>query len=71
MTWSGALALTRQIDTEVDFLAWELRPAVLDDLGLAAALPQFVGDWSAHYGIPTEVRASGLSNLARSRAKWK
>ena len=62
-----ALTLTRQIDTEVDFLAWELRPAILDDLGLAAALPQFVGDWSAHYHIPTEVRASGLANVHAPR----
>jgi signal transduction histidine kinase len=57
---SRALQLTQQIDKEVDFLAWELRPAVLDDLGLAAALPQFVRDWSAHYGIPAEVRTSAV-----------
>jgi two-component system CheB/CheR fusion protein len=62
-----ALTLTRQIDTEVDFLAWELRPALLDDLGLAAALPQFVGDWSRHYNIPTEVRASGLGAVHAPR----
>jgi two-component system, chemotaxis family, CheB/CheR fusion protein len=62
-----ALALTRQIDTEVDFLAWELRPALLDDLGLAAALPQFVAEWSTHYKIPTEVRANGLGTVQTSR----
>ena len=37
-----AVALAEQIDRELDFLAWELRPAVLDDLGLAAALPRFL-----------------------------
>src|SRR5262249_54633574 len=37
-----ALSLTQQIGRDVDFLAWELRPAVLDELGLAAALPRFV-----------------------------
>jgi two-component system CheB/CheR fusion protein len=46
-----ALQLTQVIDREVDFLAWELRPASLDDLGLAAALPRFVREWSAHHGI--------------------
>jgi signal transduction histidine kinase len=53
-----ALALTEQIDKEVDFLAWELRPAVLDDLGLAVALPQFVRDWSTHHGVFVEVRVA-------------
>ncbi|MCA1617841.1 MAG: PAS domain S-box protein, partial [Acidobacteria bacterium] len=31
-------ALAESIDSEVDFLAWELRPTALDDLGLTAAL---------------------------------
>jgi len=52
-----ALALTQQLDRDLDFLSWELRPAVLDDLGLAAALPLFLKEWSAHYGIPVEFRA--------------
>jgi PAS domain S-box-containing protein len=51
-----ALALTEQIDRELDFLSWELRPAVLDDLGLAAALPLFVQEWSKHYQIPAEYK---------------
>lgn len=42
-------ALAAQIDSEVDFLAWELRPSVLDDLGLATAAKRFVDDWSAHF----------------------
>src|SRR5262245_4237233 len=48
-----ALALTEQIDRDLDFLSWQLRPAVLDDLGLGAALPLFVKEWSAHYRLPT------------------
>jgi len=55
-----ALALVREIDAELDFLAWELRPAALDDLGLAAALPRFVTQWSEHYGMTAEFRTLGL-----------
>jgi signal transduction histidine kinase len=54
-----ALALAQQIDTEVDFLAWELRPAVLDDLGLTAALPRFLNEWSAHYGVVANFQTTG------------
>jgi two-component system, chemotaxis family, CheB/CheR fusion protein len=63
-----ALAITLQIDKEVAFLASELRPAVLDDLGLAAALPRFVHDWSVHSGVPAEVRvAAAVSEIGLPR----
>src|SRR5256885_3420754 len=55
-----ALALTRQIGRDVDFLAWELRPAALDELGLVAALPRFLNDWSAHVGVPAEFHLRGF-----------
>jgi two-component system CheB/CheR fusion protein len=54
-----ALSLAQQIDSQVDFLAWQLRPAALDDLGLAAALPRFVAEWSAHYGITANFQDTG------------
>ena len=54
-----ALTLTRDIDREVDFLAWELRPTALDDLGLAAALPRYVEEWSAHYEITADFQTTG------------
>ena len=54
------LALVAAVSKEVDFLAWELRPAVLDDLGLAAALPRFLRDWSQHYEVQAEFRLSGF-----------
>ena len=53
----SALSLAQRIDDDLDFLAWELRPAALDDHGLAAALPVFVREWSEHYKIPVEYRA--------------
>lgn len=48
--------VANRIDADVDFLAWELRPSVLDDLGLAPAVSKFVDDWSKHFKIPAEFR---------------
>lgn len=53
--------ITARLDSEVDFLAWELRPASLDDLGLRSALENFVREWSRHTHIPADFHASGLS----------
>lgn len=44
-----------RLDSEVGFLAWELRPAALDDLGFVAAIRVFVAEWSRHYQIPAEM----------------
>jgi signal transduction histidine kinase len=49
-----------RIDREVDFLAWELRPAALTEVGLVAALGNFVREWSKNYGIPAEFHTTGL-----------
>ncbi len=40
-----------RIDGSVDFLAWELRPAALDELGLTKVLDTYVQEWSRHAGI--------------------
>jgi PAS domain S-box-containing protein len=55
-TLSPALELTASISRAIDFIAWQLRPAVLDELGLAAALPRFVSTWSLHVGIHADCR---------------
>jgi PAS domain S-box-containing protein len=52
--------ITEQLDREVDFLAWELRPASLDDLGLRLSLENFVREWSRHTGTEAEFHADGL-----------
>ena len=46
--------IASQIDRDVDFLAWNLRPAALDDVGLSAALEAVVRDWAATNGIEAE-----------------
>jgi PAS domain S-box-containing protein len=56
---SPALDLTSSVSRAVDFIAWQLRPAVLDELGLAAALPRFVSTWSSHVGIHAGCRVDG------------
>jgi PAS domain S-box-containing protein len=50
----------KQIDLGIDFLAWELRPAALDDLGLYSALIKYVREWSHYSGITGELLDSSL-----------
>jgi two-component system CheB/CheR fusion protein len=51
-----ALNLTHQIDDDVGFLSWELRPAVLEHLGLGVALPRYAHEWSQHYGLEVDYK---------------
>jgi PAS domain S-box-containing protein len=53
-------AIVEQLDSDVDFLAWELRPTVLDDLGLLAALEKYVREWSKHFGVRAEAFSTGV-----------
>ena len=50
--------IVSQLDRDVDFLAWELRPAALDDVGLEAALAEFVRQWSSANGVVAELHES-------------
>ena len=59
-----ALALTSAVGEQMDFLARQLRPAALEDLGLAAALPRFVNAWSRHVGIPAESRVEHFRGVS-------
>jgi signal transduction histidine kinase len=52
--------LAQQLDRDVDQLVWELRPTALDDLGLRAALANYIQDWSKRVGISVELHTSGL-----------
>jgi signal transduction histidine kinase len=53
--------ILRRLDADVDVMAWRLRPAALDELGLSATLEQFVREWSGHSGVEAEFRAVGLN----------
>jgi len=58
---------TADLDRSIDFLTWGLRPAVLDHLGLAAALRHLVTDWSERFRIPADFQAVGADSLRLSR----
>jgi signal transduction histidine kinase len=52
--------IAERLDADVDFLAWELRPAALDDIGLAEAMATFVRQWSNHSGVEAQFHTSGM-----------
>jgi signal transduction histidine kinase len=55
--------LTNALAREVHGLAVRLRPTVLDDVGLEAALAQLGRDWSVRSNVPVKVRAVGVGRL--------
>jgi PAS domain S-box-containing protein len=52
--------IAAQIDRDVDGIAWDLRPASLDDMGLDAALQAMVRDWSETRGVRGELHVSTI-----------
>jgi PAS domain S-box-containing protein len=54
---ADALDMLARIDHDVDFIAWELRPAALDDLDLARVLETYLKEWSRHVHIPAMFRS--------------
>jgi PAS domain S-box-containing protein len=61
------LRLLRQnvagIIEEVRGLAWELRPSVLDDMGIVPAIRTYIGNYEKHYGIKVEFASTLRSRL--------
>jgi PAS domain S-box-containing protein len=53
-------SIARDLDRDVDRLVWELRPTALDDLGLGAALANYVQDWSNRVHIPARLHTGRL-----------
>jgi PAS domain S-box-containing protein len=54
--------VAHQLDQDVDHLVWELRPTALDDLGLRAALANYIQDWSLRAGVRADLHTTGLSS---------
>ncbi len=55
-------SIAERLDADVEFLAWELRPAGLDDIGLPGTLSRFLREWSEHYSIAADFHVSGLDH---------
>jgi PAS domain S-box-containing protein len=53
-------AIAQRLDRDVDHLVWELRPTALDDLGLRAALTNYIQEWSRRANVAAELHTSGL-----------
>lgn len=53
--------LGAKLDRDVNFLAWELRPRALDDLGLVSAVENFAREWSQHFDFAADFHSNGLA----------
>jgi PAS domain S-box-containing protein len=53
-------AIVKQLDSNVDLFAWQLRPVALDDLDLGAALANYVKMWSEQVEVHAEMHVSGM-----------
>ncbi|MCK6077052.1 PAS domain-containing sensor histidine kinase [Paenibacillus silvae] len=57
----GVEALRQQVTRimeDVRGMAWELRPSVLDDLGVVPAIRTYIENYTRHYGIEVELECS-------------
>jgi signal transduction histidine kinase len=63
-TVDSALIILTNIDDALDFLTWELRPAALEELGLAKVIEGYVAEWSRHLSIEAGFH-SGLTEADR------
>lgn len=54
--------ITAQTLEEVHSLALELRPRLLDDLGLLAALRHYLGEFRDRYRVPVDLQVLGLGS---------
>jgi PAS domain S-box-containing protein len=53
----NVLETADRIDATIDFIAWELRPASLEELGLEAALNNYASYWSQHFKITADIHS--------------
>jgi signal transduction histidine kinase len=53
------LRVAQELDQSIDFLTWDLRPAALDHLGLAAALRDLVAGWSSRFNVAARLKVVG------------
>jgi two-component system CheB/CheR fusion protein len=61
------LSVTKQLDSDIEFLAWELRPVALDDLGLAPALRNYITRWGEQFETRVQFHTYGIDDKRASR----
>jgi signal transduction histidine kinase len=59
--------ISELLDKEVSFLAWELRPDILDKTNFVHALEQYVVEWSRHSDVFAEFSVVGVQDLTLDR----
>ena len=55
-----------RLNSNIEFLAWELRPPTLDLLGLDPAIESYVRDWSRQFGVEAVYQGFGVNGLRLS-----
>ena len=50
--------IASEIDQDIGFLSWELKPTELEHVGLEDALKSFTREWSKQYGIAAEFQTN-------------
>lgn len=54
-------ALSDSLMRDLHRLAWELRPAALDDFGLEMALRRYADEWATLSGVPVDFHSQGVT----------
>jgi len=62
-------AQLEQVGQTLRHVAWELRPASIDELGLESALANYLAEWSQRYGIESDFHYGDLKTDALSEEK--
>ena len=62
-TIETAHSIAHSLDAELDYIAWNLRPAAIDDIGLEETLRTFIRDWSEHYDLPADFNSFGFGDV--------
>ncbi|HEX2829109.1 MAG TPA: PAS domain S-box protein [Burkholderiales bacterium] len=56
-------SIWKQLEQDVDFIVWELRPTALDDLGLVDALSEYIGTWQRHFDVAVHLTTQGMDRI--------
>ncbi|HEX3100910.1 MAG TPA: PAS domain S-box protein, partial [Pyrinomonadaceae bacterium] len=55
--------IAEHLDSEVSFLAWEMRPSILENVSFAKALENYVNEWSRHTEVFADFDSIGVGDV--------